>query len=64
MKVMERIFEKRLRKQVEIDEMRMRFMPGEGIINALFFIRQMIEKYEVAGRQLICRFVKNIRSSA
>jgi len=57
MKVIERIFVKRLRKVVDIDEMQMGFMPGKGTIDAIFIIRQMMEKYEAAGRNLFMVFV-------
>ena len=49
MKVMKRIFEKRLRKVVELDEMQMGFMQRRGTIDAIFIIRQLMEKYEIAG---------------
>jgi hypothetical protein len=57
MKVIERIFEKRLRKVVRIDEMQMGFMPGKGTIDAIFSVRQIMEKYEKAGRKLHMIFV-------
>ena len=57
MKVIERVFEKRLRKVVDIDEMQMGFMPGKGTVDAIFIIRQMMEKYEAAGRKLFMVFV-------
>jgi len=53
MKVIERVFVKRLRKVVDIDKMQMGFMPGKGTIDAIFIIRQMMEKYEAAGRNLL-----------
>jgi len=52
MKVIERVFVKRLRTVIDIDEMQMGFMPGKGTIDAIFIIRQMMEKYEAAGRNL------------
>ena len=57
MKFLERIFEKWLRKQVEIDEMQMRYMPGKGTIDAIFLVKQMIDQYKVAGGQLFMVFV-------
>ena len=47
MKVVERIFEKRLRKQVKIDEIQMRFIPQKGTIDAIFLVRQIMKKYDV-----------------
>ena len=52
MKVTERIFERRLRKVVKLDEMQMGFMPGRGTTDAIFIMRQLLEKYEMAGRDL------------
>ena len=39
MKVIERVFERRLKKVVGIDEMQMGFLSGKGTV------RQMMEKY-------------------
>ena len=49
MKVVERIFEKRLRKQVKIDKIQMGFIPQKGTIDATFLVRQIMDKYDVAG---------------
>ena len=57
MKVIERVFEKRLRKVVDVDEMQMGFMPGKGTVDAIFSVRQMMEKYDKAGRKLHMVFV-------
>ena len=57
MKVIERIFERRLRKVVKLDEMQMGFMPGRGTTNAIFIMRQLLEKYEMAERDLCMVFV-------
>ena len=57
MKVIERIFERRLRKVVKLDEMQMGFMPGRGTTDATFIMRQLLEKYEMAGRDLYMVFV-------
>ena len=57
MKVIERIFEKRLRKVVKLDEMQMGFMPGRGTTDAIFIMRQLLEKYEMAERNLYMVFV-------
>ena len=43
MKVIERIFERRLRKVVKLDEMQMGFMPGRGTTDAIFIMRQLLE---------------------
>ena len=52
MKVIERIFERRLRKVVKLDEMQMGFLT-----DAIFIMRQLLEKYEMAGRNLYMVFV-------
>ena len=57
MKVIERIFERRLRKVVKVDEMQMGFVPGRGTTDAIFIMRQLLEKYEMAGRDLYMVFV-------
>ena len=57
MKVIETIFERRLRKVVKLDEMQMGFMPGRGTTDAIFIMRQLLEKYEMAGRDLYMVFV-------
>ena len=57
MKVIERIFERRLRKVVKLDEMQMGFMPGRGTMDAIFIMRQLLEKYEMAERDLYMVFV-------
>ena len=46
MKVIKRIFEKRLQKVVELNKMQMEFMPERGMIDAMFTIIQLTEKYE------------------
>ena len=45
MKIIERLFKKRLRK-INIDEMQIGFMPGKGTIQEIFIVRQLLEKYE------------------
>ena len=57
MKVVERNFEKQLRKQVEIDKIQMGFRPRKSTIDAIFSVRHMVEKYKAAERQLHMVFV-------
>ena len=45
MKVVEHVFEKRLRKMVEIREEKYGFVAGKGTIDAIFILRQLQEKY-------------------
>ena len=37
--------------------MQMGFMPGRGTTDAIFILRQLLEKYEMAGRDLYVVFV-------
>ena len=59
MKVVERIFEHRIRQQVEIDDTGMQFgvMKGKGTTDAIFNVRQMQEKFRVKGNKLYFGFV-------
>ena len=57
MKGVEKFFERRLRKVVKLDEMQNGFMPGRGTIDAVFTVRQLMGKYETAGRNLFMVFV-------
>ena len=57
MKVLERLFEERIRERVEINEIQMGFMPGKGTIDAIFAVRQLMEKYGKIGKELYFVFV-------
>ena len=57
MKVVERIFEHRIRQQIEIDDMQFGFMKGKGTIDAIFLARQMQENFRVKGKKLYLDFV-------
>ena len=57
MKVVERVFEHRIRQQVEICGMQFGFVKGKGTIDAVFVIRQMQEKFRVKGKKLYFGFV-------
>ena len=50
--MMERIFEERMRKNVKLDVMQMGFVLGKGTADAIFSVRQMMEKYEAAAKKL------------
>ena len=52
MKVVERVFEKRLRKMVEIREEQYGFVTGKGTIVAIFILRQLQEKYFENDKEL------------
>ena len=59
MKVIERVFERRIREKVKIDAMQFGFMPGKGITDAIaiFTVGQMQEKYGCKGKKLYFAFV-------
>ena len=57
MKVIERVFERRIREKVKIDGMQFGFMPGKGTTDAVFTVRQMQEKYGCKGKKLYFAFV-------
>ena len=45
MKVVERIFEHRIRQQIKIDDTQFGFMKGKGTTDAIFMARQMQENF-------------------
>ena len=45
MKMVERIVEGFVRENVNIDDMQFGFMPGRGITDAIFLVKQLLEKY-------------------
>ena len=57
MRVIERIFEHRIRHQIEIDDMQFGFMKGKGTSDAIFMARQMQENFRVKGKKLYFGFV-------
>jgi len=57
MKVVERIFEHRIRQQIKIDDMPFGFMKGKGTTDAIFMARQMQENFRVKGKKLYFGFV-------
>jgi len=57
MKVAERLFEHRIRQQLEIDDMQFGYIKGKSTINAIFVVRQMQEKFTVKSKKLYIRFV-------
>jgi len=57
MKVVERIFEDRIRQQIDIDDMQFGFMKGKGTTDAIFIIRQMQEKFRAKGKKLYFGFM-------
>ena len=56
-KVVERVFEKRLCRIVSVDKMQFSFVPGRGTIDAVFILRRMQEKYNAKIKKLYMCFV-------
>jgi len=50
MKVVEMIFEYRIRHQIEINDMQFGFMKGKVATDAIFIVRQMQESFRVKER--------------
>jgi len=61
MKVVERIFEHRIRQQNEVDYMQFVYMKGNGTTDAIFTIRQMQENFRIWKEALLwlCGFGKS-----
>ena len=57
LKVYERVLDKRLREETEIGEEQFGFMSGRGTVDAIFILRQMMEKYAEKQRSLFLAFV-------
>ena len=57
MKVVEKIFEHRIRQQIEIDDMQFGFMKGKETTCAVFMAKQMQENFRVKGKKLYFGFV-------
>jgi len=57
MKVIERVFQQRIREKVKINAMQFGFMPGKGTTDAIFIVWQMQEKYGCKGKKLYFAFV-------
>ena len=57
MKVIERVFETRIRKQVKVNDMQFGFMPGKGTTDAIFVVRQMQERHYEKRKKLYFAFV-------
>jgi len=60
MKVVERIFEHRIRQQVDIDDMHFGFIIMKGKVTSadtIFIVRQMQEKFRAKGKKVYFVFV-------
>ena len=57
MKRVESLLEKRLKRLVEVDQMKFGFMHGRSTVDAMFIFRRMQESYlEKNGKLFICFF--------
>ena len=56
-KLVERIFEKKIRPRTDIGDMQFGFLKGEGTTDAIFIVRQMQEKFRAKGKKLYFGFV-------
>jgi len=57
MKVVERIFQHRIRQQIEVDDMQFGFMKGEGTTDVIVTVRQKQDNFRVKGKKLYFGFV-------
>jgi len=57
MKIWEKIIDSRLRSMVKIGNEQFGFMPGRSTIDAIFALRQLIEKYREGQANLHCVFI-------
>ena len=57
MKIWERIIERRLRQETQISEEQFGFMPGRRTTDAIFALRQMIEKHRERQKELHLVFI-------
>ena len=64
MKTVQRIFEHRIRQQIEVDDMQFGFMKGKGTTDAIFTVRQMQQKFRVKGKKFYFGFLDLEKPSA
>lgn len=54
MKICEKMIDKRLRSETIVSEKQFGFMPGRGTTDAIFALRQLVEKYLEKEKALCC----------
>jgi len=57
MKVVEKIFEHRIRQQIDTNDMQFGFTKGEGTTDTIFIVIQMEEKFRTKRKKLYFGFV-------
>ena len=57
MKIIERVRERRIRTLVNLNKMQFGFMPGKGTVDAIFFVRRMLEEHQKKAKKLYMCFV-------
>ena len=57
MQIVERVLETRMRRTVKVDEIQFGFMPGKGIIDAVFILWRLQEEYLDKENKLCMSFV-------
>ena len=57
MKIYERVIEARIREETNVSEEQFGFMPGRGTTDAIFVLRQVIEKYREKEKELHLVFI-------
>ena len=56
-KIVEKVLERRMRRMMKVDEMQFGFMPGKGMIDAVFILRRLQEEYSDKEKELYKCFV-------
>ena len=57
MKIWERVIDRRLRSEVSIYPEQFGFVPGRSTTDAIFALRQLVEKYKEGQQNLHCIFI-------
>ena len=57
LKIYEKVLDKRLREETEIGDEQFGFMRGRGTVDAIFILRQIMEKYAEKQRSLFLAFI-------
>jgi len=54
---LERAFERKIRGAIIISDIQIEFMSGKSTIDVIFTVRQLVEKYGTAGKNLFVAFI-------